>query len=265
MDEELKTKKKMRSPNFPALPIEKCIEISKLLFEKYRLSAVAYEVAVKGLNYSPKSSSGLQLLGALTAYGLIEVIGAGKEKRIKLSQLAYRIIEDKRTISPERADAIREAALNPSFFRKLKEDFPDNLPPIDALGHDLKFKYEFNPNTVQSFINVFTQTANYAKIYESDIIGEETNTEEDSPMIAVTDKDTIKDKAFRGASLPPVLTGMEREIANYPVGRGLKARIIISGDATITAEAIDKLIKLLELNKDDLPEKNQNEASDSSN
>lgn len=47
--------KKMRSPNFPVLPLEKCIDIAKVLFEKYRLSPAAYEVAVKTLGYSPKA------------------------------------------------------------------------------------------------------------------------------------------------------------------------------------------------------------------
>jgi hypothetical protein len=51
----------------------------------------------------------------------------------------------------------------------------------------------------------------------------------------------------------------EREIANYPVGKGLKARILFSGERPITEESIEKLIKLLELNKNDLPEANEKE------
>jgi hypothetical protein len=57
--------------------------------------------------------------------------------------------------------------------------------------------------------------------------------------------DLIDDRVFKK---------QEREIANYPVGRGLKARIFISGASPVTIKSIEKLIKLLELNKEDLPE-----------
>jgi hypothetical protein len=46
----------------------------------------------------------------------------------------------------------------------------------------------------------------------------------------------------------------EREIAHYPIGQGLKARILVSGASPVTGDTIKKLIGLLELNKDDLPE-----------
>jgi hypothetical protein len=265
MNDELQPKKKMRSPNFPVLSLEKSIELSRVLYEKYGLSAVAYEVAVKGLNYSPKSSSGLQLVGALSAFCLIEVTGSGAEKRIKLSDIAYRIIEDKRIISPERDEAIKEAALSPTIFRKIKEDFPDRLPPTDSLSHELKFKYSFNPNTVLAFISVFSKTMEFAKVYQSGIIGEETTVEEESPMIAGSDKVSIKDVAFLKSSVP-LVPAKEREIANYPAGRGVTLRIIASGEGIITVDSINKLIQKLELDKEyiaaDLANKNGGESNE---
>ena len=74
-------------------------------------------------------------------------------------------------------------------------------------------------------------------------------------MMSIADKSLLKD-SLQGRPLPSIsISTNEREIANYPVGRGLKARILFfSGETPITSESIDKLIKLLELNKEDLPD-----------
>lgn len=188
------------------------------------------------------------------AYGLIEVIGSGKEKKIKVSPLAYKIIEDKRAASSERDDAIREAALNPSIFRKIKEDYPDCLPPEDLLEHDLKFKHDFNPKAVYSFISVFSKTMDYANVYQSGIICDETDLPEEVNMIATTDKIQIKDIPITKTPNSQVTISNEREIANYPV-RGGTIRLLASGP--VTQKAIDKLIALLTLSKDDFPENDQ--------
>ena len=72
--------------------------------------------------------------------------------------------------------------------------------------------------------------------------------------MSIADKSLLKD-SLQGRPLPSIsISTNEREIANYPVGRGLKARILFSGETPITSESIDKLIKLLELNKEDLPD-----------
>jgi hypothetical protein len=252
--------KKMRSPNFPAFPLERSLSQAKILLGKFKLSPVAFEVAVhNGLNLSPTSSAGLQTVAALTAYGLIEVKGSGKEKRVKITQLAYKIIEDYRPISPERDEAIREAAMRPTIFRKILLDYPSAPPDADALAHDLKFKYEFNPNAVSNFINAFLKTMSFAKVYESGIIGEEDVPIEEPEMQATTDKNMTTNSTYLRGSAHLAPASIEREIANYPI-KGGTIRLLASGP--VTQKAIDKLIKMLELSKEEFPENDISIASD---
>jgi hypothetical protein len=252
MNEDTKVRKQ-RSPNFPSLALEKCIEFAKTFYEKYRRTPIAYEVAINWLGYSPMSSGGLQLVAALSAYGLIEVTGSGKEKRLKLSELAYRIIEDRRPSSSERDKALHQAALTPAMFLKIYDENRDSLPPEDALAHDLKFKYGFNPNSVHTFIKVITHTFNFAKIYESDVIHDENRGFQEAAPISGGDMQVqISGRAPIAARMPvPSMMESEREIAKYPVGRDVSIRLIASGP--ITQKSIEKLIKMLQINVEDFP------------
>ena len=80
---------------------------------------------------------------------------------------------------------------------------------------------------------------------------------QEAGMTAEIEKSKISREIPRGIPGVHISPGIakKREIANYPVGPGLKARIIFSGESLITTESIEKLIKLLDLNKKDLPEK----------
>lgn len=238
--------KRMRGPNYPSIDLDRSITIAQSLFEKYKKTSVAFEVAMKALNISPKSSGGLRITAALASYGLIEVEGVGNAKQIKISDLAYQIIADKRAISSERDIAIRESALSPVMFKKIWEEYPENLPPKDVLEYDLTFKYRFNPSSTSDFINVFTKTMEYAKVYEYDIIGGENSITQEQDMTNITDK-TIEKPSVKA---PPMFSGNEKEIANYPI-KGGTVRLLAS--APITQKSIEKLIKQLELSKDDFP------------
>lgn len=243
--------KRLRSPNFPGLTLEKCIEFTKLLYDRYRRSPVAQEVAIKGLGYSPTSGGSLQLAAALSAYNLIESVGSGPSKKIRLSDLAFNIIEDKRQDSPDRDAAIIKAALAPPIFRKIKEDNPYSLPAEDALAHDLKFTYHFNPNSVRSFLNVLTNTFSYAKVYEADIIPEDNlGSQEREPIKGSNMQTQMSSKSsISGSFITLPANKNESEIANYPVGRGVTIKLLASGP--VTQESIKKLIKILEINVED--------------
>src|SRR5690606_39686636 len=64
--------------------------------------------------------------------GLLEDSGTGKDRKIKLSDLARRIIRDKREGSAERVKAIREAALSPSIYAKLWERSEEHTSELQS-------------------------------------------------------------------------------------------------------------------------------------
>jgi hypothetical protein len=254
--------KKTRSPNFPFYTLEKGLSLAEILLEKYARYPVPFEVAIKAAGYSAKSSAGLQAIAALSAYGLIEVEGSKTEKKIAVSDLAFKILADKRPISPERDAAIKEAALKPIMFHKIFERYPDSPPADDALEYELVFTYKFNKGSVHDFITVFSKTMDYAKIYESGIIGDEYRVPETAIQEQKGDKPMIPGKSERtlpmGAELvygpfPPVAGG-EYEIAKFFLGGDISVRLVASAPITkFTQKTIDKLIKHLELDKEELP------------
>lgn len=245
---------RQRSPNFPAEPLEKCIEYASKLFEKYKRSAVAQVVAIKGLGFSPTSGGALQLLAALSAYGLLEATGSGAARSIKISDQAYKIIVDTRSYSPDRAALVREAALKPAIFTRINEDNPDGLPAEDALAHDLKLKYGFNPNSVNAFIRILTKTFEFAKVYDSDIIPDEINDYHRQEM--VEERDHIMEKVFAPKeprqSFIQLPVEAKQEIAKYLVGQG--KTISLMADGRITQKAIKRLITKLEADVEDFPD-----------
>lgn len=250
-------KKRVRSPNYPIFPIEKAIELANALFKSQARYQVPAEVAAKDWNISPKSSYLSQHVAAMSSYKLIDIEGEKDSRKVKISDLAFKIIIDTRPDSEDRKFLIAEAALNPAIFRNIYEKYPSGLPSDHALRYDLLTEYKFNPDSVDDFIKIMKQTFDFANIYKSGIIGDK-NKPTEEPDIMQSDKTIIKEAASAKAAFPSFIAqgsaSSEREIANYPVGRGLKARILISGASSVTGDAIEKLIKLLELNKEDLPE-----------
>ncbi len=246
-------KGRVRSPNYPLLTLERSLSLTEALNRSHNRYLVPIEVAAKDWDISATSSYISQYIAALSAYGLIDVEGIKDAKKVKVSDVAFKIIMDKRPSSPDREILIKEAALKPNIFRKLCSTYPNGLPDDHALEYELVTTYNFNQNSVSDFITIFKKNIDFANVFETGIILEENNPIEEPKMVSIQDKAPVKDRGLLKESPIPVRID-EREIANYPVGRGLKARIIISGDSPVTMESIEKLIKLLELNKEDLPE-----------
>jgi len=255
----MEKKKRVRSPNYPALTLEKSLGLIEVLFKQHSRYLVALEVAAKGWDISAKSSYIAQHLAALSAYGLIEIEGEKDSKKIKVSDLAFKILMDKRPDSEEREALIKEAALKPNIFKKIYDKYSTVPPADDTLDYELKTQYGFNPASVTDFIDIFKQTIEFAKVYKSGIIGEKDIPIKEPEMIPTTDKIPLKDSTLVKGS---ALFGMnEREIANYPAGPGVTIRITVSGGGAITQKSIEKLIKHLELDKEYFPTENETKES----
>lgn len=260
--EEKEKKKRLRSPNYPFIALGEAIEFANILYRNQKQYWAAAEVAAKDWNFrSAKTSYMSQHVAALSSYGLIDIKGEGESKEIRISELAFNILIDERPQSEDREKLIKEAALKPAIFRKIYDAYPSGLPVEHTLDWELKTKYKFNPDSVKDFLKIFNKTLDYAKVYKSGIMGEQNNATEVPDMLN-TDK-SLANQPQRGMGSPSpspspspsfILDLREREIANYPIGRNLNARIIISGASPVTTDSIKKLMALLDLNKEDLHE-----------
>ena len=101
--------RKERSPSFPFIPLDKAIERARAMGAAHRKNATRLATVGETWNYSPASSGLQQTVAALKAFGLLEDIGRGGDRRVQLSDLAWRILNDARPGARELA--LREAAL----------------------------------------------------------------------------------------------------------------------------------------------------------
>lgn len=160
-------KKRIRSPNFPIINLEKSLDLIKMVYSGYDRHPVPLEVLGKAINVSAGSYLA-QHVSAFTQYGLVGVEGEKKGKKITVSNLAFRIIVDERPISPERDDLLKKAALSPAMFRKIYDLYPNGLPADDSvIKYELRVDHGFNPNSINDFINVFKSTMEFANAYFS--------------------------------------------------------------------------------------------------
>lgn len=255
-------KGRLRSPNYPAYTLQEGLERAKKLFATHLRRAVALEVAAQDWGISPTSGYISQLVAALSYYGLIETEGTKGERKIKISDLAYRVFIDKRPDSRDRENLIKEAALKPEIFRKLFEIYRDNLPADHALEFELVAEHKFNPNSVHDFIRIFKETLDFAKVYESDMVEAESFPFEEEKMITAPDKNPVSETISTSIVHPSVVEG-GYEFGIYRIGRNQKARILILGEPLVTQKAIEKLVQRLNTDKEDLPESDDEERQPS--
>ena len=187
----IEKKGRHRSPNYPAYSLQKSLEFAKKLFDAHSRRPVALAVAATDWSISAKSGYIAQIVATLAYYGLVETEGSKEERKVKISDLAFKILVYKRPDSQERDNLIKEAALKPEIFQKLGEIYQDNLPANHELEYELVAEHKFNPNSVHDFIRIFRETWDFAKVYESGIVEAESLPDEEEKMIVASDKNPV--------------------------------------------------------------------------
>ena len=161
---------RLRSPSYPGIDLESAIKRAQEFYDQEKRNAANAEIAVKHWGFKPTSGGGFVVIAALKAFGLVSDTGSGKSRKIQLTDLALRIILDKRPDSPERDSAIKQAALMPKIHASLWTKYRSNLPSDENLKHELIFERKFNENTVGDFIKEYRDTIKFAKLADSDSI-----------------------------------------------------------------------------------------------
>jgi hypothetical protein len=157
-------KKRARSPSYPSIDLELALVRAREFFQEERMNSAAVTVALKHWGYTAKSGMGLVVLAALIKFGLLADEGTGEQRKVKLTELARKIILDDRSTSPDRDAAIREASLSPPVHRELWEQYKGVLPSDENLGHELKFTRGFTDSAAQDFIRELRSTVTFAKL-----------------------------------------------------------------------------------------------------
>lgn len=245
MDVSSERLRRVRSPAYPALNLKGAIEKAYDFYRAEGRNAAALPVTLQHWGYSPRSGSGLKALAALKSFGLVEVAGTGESQRIKLSDLALRIILDDREDSPDRAKAVATAALRPRIHNRLWTLWGAEMPSHGNIRHHLIFDEKFNENFVDDFIKEYKSSIDYANVREwmqpaiplNSDAGEDEHEAHPAP----------ETRAIRMSQVPsPPLSG--REIGRFPVGKNCTISLIADGE--YARKSIEALVAQLRLNLD---------------
>ena len=211
---------RVRSPNYPAISLPDAIERVRKLHELQHQSPEEREVVAQHLGYSGLNGKSLKLLSALTKYGLMEKVDGGD---LRVSDLAINILFPE---GESRSTGIKDAAFNPDLFAEIRDRWPDRLPTDESLRAYL-IRRQFAKSAIDDV------TRNYRETIE--LVTRESG-DYDSPVTQP------EDQTMPTAQPPAPPTG-----APFHVAITADA-ILVSGRLT-TAEQVERLVKLLNLNK----------------
>jgi hypothetical protein len=156
-----------RGPAYPYLPFPKVMDrVLKVHGDgltRMEVNPVSY---YKSWGYSKENGNARQTMAALNHFGLVEYIGRGKDRKVKLSKLALTIVLDKNPGSITRALAIREAALKPSVYSALWNNFDGSLVPDHAMEKYLTLDLNYSEDAAQKVISGYRDTFSYANLSE---------------------------------------------------------------------------------------------------
>jgi len=185
--------KRKRSPNYPVVNLEQALKHAGDLFKSDNTHFVPIELIHERWGGLAKMGGRvLQLVAALKAYGLIEVEGQKDKRKVRVSDLAEKILDN----HPKRQSLIREAALLPDIYSEIWNKYKvSGLPKDDVFdqalrwGEGLDFQFE-NKEARELLIRNFTQTIKFAKL---DSIDEEESEFEEKELPSSDDHEALTD------------------------------------------------------------------------
>jgi hypothetical protein len=167
-DKAGKRNKTGRSPAYPFIPVAKALDQTRALHKQEGEYAAPLASAFDAWGYGSKSSGGRQTLAALKYYGLIDIIGEGDARKVKISDQARRILLDTREDETEKKALIRKVAMSPAAHRAIYEEYPRGLASDGSVIHFLTFGLGFKGEAPKELLSEFKETAAYIGLYQPD-------------------------------------------------------------------------------------------------
>lgn len=224
-----------RSPAYPYVSLRKALSRAKALYKAEGKHPVPLSSAYKAWGIGAKSSGARQTLAALKQFGLVTYLGKAKERQVRVSDLAMKIILDRRPDSPGRDEMIRRAAMIPLIYTELWQKYGAELPSDATLETYLVLEREFNESAVLGLIADYKDTIELAKLREPD---------------KMPKSDQVEERAFgREGGMPSeptfgeIFQEGEREFLRSPLSPDCSVRLLVRGP--ITSKELRKLRHLI--------------------
>jgi hypothetical protein len=149
---------RMRSPNFPSIPLEHAVRAARSVWDKNRCAVIMREDAAKDIGYTAMSGRALSVLGALNQYGLVENVSKGQLRVTKRAEdIFHGYPED------VKLTALHEAANAPGLYNDIYDRFEGHVPGENAVRSFL-FQKGFTNEGVEKALKAFLETNRYLEI-----------------------------------------------------------------------------------------------------
>jgi hypothetical protein len=257
----------VKSPKWPAFTLPEALAKARIIYNHEKRNPTTMEVMMGHLGLKIGTGSANRALAALRAYGLIDRLAGGN---YVVSDRAWRLLVVLTEDSPEREQLMREAAMAPTLFKEIANLYPDELPSDATMRSYLLLNKGFNENSIGRFLEVFKAALAIAKSGGSDYTPADADGDfdEDGEDIQVQQQVSAGTPTLRGPtkqelsrafasktaadlSALGIPVPMEGKELRFNISRDSEAQVIFRGP--VTQEAIDKLAKLLDLQKDTFP------------
>lgn len=171
-------KSKERSPSFPFISLAVALDRARQFYDKEKRGSAPYLVVAEHWRYSPSSSGALQTAAALKSYGLFVDEGSGASRKLKLTDLALRILLDTRPDSTERKQYMRQAAIAPSVIEEIYSKWPKALPSDATLNHYLVLERGFSQSSALRAVKIIQQNEELTNLCGQDELSADNMIEE---------------------------------------------------------------------------------------
>ena len=170
-EHQVKSSGRQRSRSHPTINLAEATEKAAELLEATRQNWTHLGVAAEIWGFKKTSSLVNSIASALRQYGLAELTGSKKDRRIRASDRVRHI--HKNPNLDERQKAKQDAALNPSLFTKLWDEYGPDLPLDSALRWELIENKGLSDSAADAFISNYKATIEFAGLKKSPILSEE--------------------------------------------------------------------------------------------
>ncbi|HUF37954.1 MAG TPA: hypothetical protein VMN57_05475 [Anaerolineales bacterium] len=241
--------KRHRSPNYPYYDLEECVGFLEKIYAKNGFSEIHFDFAVEHAGHSATSSTANRVISSLISFGLIDVHGSGKAKFVKISHLGKRIVLEKDPDSPEKIQALGEAAESDSIVQKVLDYFPIKQ---ESLEKKLVLDLEFSKVGARRFSKVMVNTYEYARFSEEVIM----SSNESDKLVA--DEDAVFEDSPESKFSRTERSDLPKDSQTYNLSLGNEKELIAIKSGDWTEEDFEFMISWLNrLRKDFLTNGNK--------
>lgn len=157
-----------RSPSFPYIGLNKAVGRIKEMDSAHKEFETSMAAAAQTWGWAPKSSSLLQTVAALKAYGLLTDSGSGVGRKVQVTDLARQILHDARPGKKEAA--LKEAATKPKLLSEYVKKWGANRPVDAHCISELRMDRGFSDDAAKTFLKVYDLNSSYASTSDADSV-----------------------------------------------------------------------------------------------